>query len=848
MDYLAEYATKNIWCSPFQDKPAIFQPARLTGFSPAKRYFKYAWSHLNLPDSVNEYHVYQIGQNCPIKYGLFDQTNQWIRLSDLITDTGLLIEAYLLNGLMIPKTETWICRTYDNNFLVCSRHFPKIANLHNHALYLRFYSNAYFGRDAGIGKGVDYICGGGLMTTVAAINAFYAKVSGLAQREGYVTLFKNGRYTTRIDASNTVPGDVVEYILDPAVDAVVDFKVSDLPSFTSTLDSLDKLILHPPKRGDAVIYYRDDITIFVTKRINGVTGGKLYHRSYDKSLRMLTHRDYAIPSSYITEYVVNDPVWQNDVTGLELRVILRKSGYDRPLVFETNRIHELYKLSDTKILRAMEGLDSGIEGWQADTLESSMYTYLMRCMFGEITGEKTAEALGYHPLSKVIADSPTKVTFLGNGSGVVDLPFSLSTNSTMYEYDSNGLLLGWYRHLSGSRYFTHNLAATLVEGIVGIGDKQLDLWYGKVDIKINPDYNYRYYISREQNGVTLNDWREVKPEEGLYTITDGVFRWNYTEGYMVGCVKSDYKFSAYRLIMEKVDGFFQLHFNYTDMQAIVLELPPGKVELWLNGRALTPGLDCYIDWPVCVIVNKEWVNVTGSNTIDVRATGFCEPDGTLPAFDAQIGFVKHGLLSLDSVYNLRDDKVIRCVADGRTFHRDDLVFAEQFYGVMVTQASQLAEGRPYWISDVVVPLPPSSGLDYMALRKEDDIQADAISKYLTTQMEEPTFDTPVMIKRRFVLYSPFITKLIYDIQARVFVPPKMPTSDQIVMESIADYEWILPYDPARRNLDAQYVVIHPHPWSRTRSVSENDYAFLKRVTDIYLNDLVDLTQFVTIKG
>lgn len=842
-----DFVTKNIWCSPLQDRQAILKLARLTEFGGATHRFSYGWTNLTLPTDDTPYHVYQVGQNCPLDLGLFPQRGQWISVADLCTTQGMVIDLYMENGLQIPRTQSYICRTHDKNFVMCVKEILKISDLNHDPVYVHFYTDAYFGSDRGVGKQSEIVCRGGLMKSIADINALQGEIQDLKPEYGYVNIWHNGRYVNIVSAAVVKPGDYVEYLYDPAIAAVIDFPMSALPSFTSTLDKLAKFILHPPKRGDQEIYFRDDVDIFLIKKDSqGYYDGVFYHRNRENSLRMLTHRDYSIPSTYVKGFVKDDAKWKNDASGLIIRVQVRESGYNRPLVHEANRIHELYKMADKDILRGMQGLDSVLPEWVADHLEASMYPYLMSCWYHELNADDAITALGFNSLTEIVGQTPQKVKHVG-GLNYVDLPWGLQVNSTIYEYDASGLLLGWYRHTSGVRYYTNNPGAELVEGICGEGTKNVEAYYGKTDLTLDPLKSYRFYVSDVRASATQNNWKQITEVDGFYKIVNGKVEWLYDASRKVCAVVTDSKFLAYSLLMEQDDGFFRFHLNYTDVQGVVMELPVGKVELWLNKRSLIPNLDYYINWPEVVIVNKEWLNPAAENVVDIRCTDWALPDGSLRP-DTDFGFVQHGVLSNDQIYQIRDDHVIRCTGDGRTFHRDDLVFAEQRFGVRVRETAKVDDGRPYWITTVHVPLPGIVDYDGDVGR---DTAADLdkrVGDYLLTKLTPPVFTDLAKTKQMYRVFSPIITKLISDMQKGWFEPPQMPAPDQTVMKSLADYEYILAYEPARNNVNLEYVAVDPHPWTKTRTVTLSQYLYLERICQIYLNGIVDISQFVTIKG
>jgi hypothetical protein len=845
-EYLRQFAVKNIWCSPKQDRQHILKLARLTGYGGDRHRFAIGWITLNLPEDGN-FHVYQIGQNCPFDLGLFPNRGEWIKVSDLCTTQGMVIDLYLNRGVQLPRTQSWICRTHDKNFVVCVKESLKIDDLNSETLNMRIYRNAYYGSERSDGKVVELVCRGGLMKSAADINILQGEIQALTTEYGYVSIWHNGRYVSNASTAKVVPGDTLEYLYDPSIVAVVDLPMASLPSFKSDLDKMNKFILHPPKRDDEVIYFRDDVDTFLIKKAADGVDGIFYHRNHENSMRMLTHRDYSIPTAYVNGFIQDDRKWKGNGNGIFIRLHIRESGYSRPLVHEHHRIHELYKLTDNKILRGMQGLDSVLKEWTASQLEASMYPYVMSAWYHEITPQVVIDALGYNSMSEIIGQTPTKTQTTPDGILYADLPWGLAFNSTIYEYDAEGLLLGWYRHNGNARYYPTNQNCVLVEGMRGQGTKQLDAWFGKVPVKLDPNFSYRYYISDTKGGATVNNWRQVKPEDGFYEIKDGVFQWVYDESRKVGVVVSDSKFLAYTLEMDQTDGFYRFHANYTDLQGIVMELPVGKIDLWLNRRSLIQNIDYYVQWPMVVIVNKEWLNPNGKNRFDVRCTDWADQNGQILE-PADFGFVEHGLLSNNEIYNIRDDHVIRCVADGRVFHRDDLVFSEQKYGLKLKDKANLLDGRPYWISDVRVPL---SGMDPLAtdkLREKSQELDKRVGDYLAQQLVPPTFDRPATAKWRYRVYSPLITKLLNDIEREWFTPPQMPAPDSTVMESMAEYEYILPFEPARNDADDRYVTIHPHPWTKTREVTRSEYLYLQRISELYLHGRVDLTQFVTIKG
>ena len=88
--YLQRHAYTNVWCTPNQDKSAIFKPAKLTPINGARNVIKVMWRQHRLPDSNSQFHVYQIGQVHPAIIGLADAPNVWVNVQDLCNQQDVI--------------------------------------------------------------------------------------------------------------------------------------------------------------------------------------------------------------------------------------------------------------------------------------------------------------------------------------------------------------------------------------------------------------------------------------------------------------------------------------------------------------------------------------------------------------------------------------------------------------------------------------------------------------------------------------------------------------------------------------------------------------------------------------
>lgn len=847
-EFLVEHARKNVWCSPYQDHQALLELHRLTPIGGVKDSMDVLWDRIKMPVAGQAFHLYQIGSNFPPQLNLPTQTNLWVNVAELCNTHNQIIDFAIKDGRQYPRTQSWIARTVDKNYLVAVRIHDIIDTLDNQPLIMRLYSNAFF--SSGRWDGANRIqVGGGKVGTALTPATLVNQFTALKALPGYVYAFHNGDYREDFSTANIRNGDIVEFVYDPSVYRVVDFPVAGLPTYQSTMDAVAKYLLHPKKADNAPsIQYRDDIDVFLYKKdANGRVQGIYYYRYKENAVRMVTHADYALPVQTVQGFVNGHPSWDN-LQGLVIRVQMRRSGYDRPLVFDYHHIHELYKLTDAQILEAMVGVNATIPEWTADGLESSNYPYIMRASWPEITLSRVMDAYGYDAAAKLVGDTPQKLTVLSNGERFVVLPSGLQDNCTVYEYDAQGVLLGWYYHSSGGRYYARSATAASIEAISGRGGKTLNLVLGNDKVTLNPDNGYRLYVSPKKARVVTNEWIAIDPTDSSHVqVVNGVVYWTHDVNHWQGAVKQDDRFLARSYVIPATHNLYRFTLTHTETDGVVLYIPGGRLDVWINKKRLVKDIDYVVQFPVIVLINKEYLaqDPQVDNVIDIRLYGFAKPDMTLETpLDA--GFVQNGMLSYDGRYDIRDDRVIQITLDGKGgVDRSTVSFSEDTAGVRVPQSY---EGRPYEVSAVPVPIRGVSAYDTYQYRARGDDLGNRLSDYLTGLLPETRYPDAPVIPTRYRVFSPFMNWLIGDIVDGVFVvdDDKILTDKQ-AMDLVKDYRWILAYDPCLLGIDANYETIHPISSWEPVAVKQHQYAYLQRINTLLLKDQVTLSRFLTIE-
>lgn len=847
--YLIQHAIRNVWCSPDQDHQYLFQPARITPSKGVSRYVDVEWNRHWLPDVKRTYHVYQIGQIAPVVLNLIPDNDEWYCFSEAINRNYITLDAYTRTGRHLPRFQCFFKKTRSRNLIVAVEHQARGVDLSKEPLFLRFYSNAYFGSERSHETNDRVYTQGIVVGARRDVVVFNQTISTIQNAwEGDIYLFHNGFVVDGYRPDDIAVGDKLEFVHDTSIYEVYDIKVGELKTFISRLDSVRKYLVRRPKGSTDTIDFHDDIDLWIIKKDGTREHGVFYHKATPKAVRMVTHADLAIPVQAVVDQVMANEGW-SDPRAVTLRLRIRRSGYHRPLVFEHNRIHELYQLDDDSITRAMVGANSTVPEWQAAVLEESCYTAIMRAATEGVTAEKVQCAYGYHATAHLIADTP-QIPLPGTSPRVAKMPWRLGFNSTLYEYDKLGRLIDWSYHDIGESYVVRHEHTGYVEGIVGNGGNRTLTHYDRYCTPLVSGGRYRAYVCDIVGGVPTYEWREAVG--GKEYVRDGnEIVWLTNRDELYTAVREEGAFLSYDLPAVTHNGMLKFTIRSTDFvgeekQTVPCYLPFGQLDIFLNGHPMIENLDYFVHWPEVVMCNKEHLLTDSENQrITVRAHSFLTKDcERLPV--AEHGFIKHGLLSNNQHYDVRKGKVMRFIADGRLWSRDELKFAEDHWGLRL---ENVRNGAPYQISELVVPLDDIIGEDTYSFR-DKSLEVDRrVGNYLTQYHPDPENTNIDMIPRRYRILSPFISRIHHDLLSGYLYPDEITGqySDEKIREWVKEYEWILDYDPVIRGVNTGYVAIHPHDLSTETKLDIHQYTFLKRIIGVYLQGKVELSSHVSVK-
>lgn len=873
-NYLIKHAIDNVWCSPSQDNQLIFRLKRVSRPIGVTNFIPFLERRIDLPSKNKIYHIFNIGQIIPSFLGLLNRELDWTvegwqNFSDAINTSRLFFNIYTASGVSLPIFRCRYMFTRDRTILIAVEEDKRIPiNYITDNIYIRLYTNAYF-QTTRADSSTEYIfhaykevfSNDNALEIQNLYNTYKAK-------DGYVYSYVNGVLVDNLDLFTIPMNSSVEFIYDSSVIRVVNFTVGDLPRFSSTKDSSFKYLLAYDSKDVNRIEFFDDTDVYIYYESSpGRYKGFYYNKNIRKNHRMVTHTDYSLNvdsvMSIITELNALLSPTPMDVNTFKVQLRIRDAGYQRTLIQDSNRIFELFKLPYTSRIKAMVGVDATVPEWTASNLEDSGYTNLMSLEDEEIVQSTVNDGYGYNSASRIVGKTPVR-TQGTVGSYYVDLPYLYTSSATIYEYSDVGDMLGSY-HSTGPVYLCTNPNVKYIEPFYGIGTTKPNILFGQTNIPVDPRYSYRVYQSTLVAGVSDENWIDITGSN-LYTVTANKLIWNSLipdDHYLM--VRLDSNFLAYDLSIIPLEG--RLSFTLYEEQNrdgsynnYVMKVPMGDIDVFLNGKSLIQGIDFHVKFPLVTIVNKTHLNQPArisEQKIHVRFTGFCNSDLSLDKVE-DIGFIEHGVLSNNDIFDIRDDKNLRIIVNGGIRDRDDILFSEDHSGISVINS---LNGMPYQIKDTIVPIKIITGIDNHEYRQKSQATDIRISNYLTSRIPQPPRDGLSAIPQLYPIVSSFLSVISYDLAngtlppdlfqgtpgvTGVFLTDKIP--DVKILTIASQYEHLLQSDLCygTKALDLHYVTYHPHNLITTLSISVGQYYFLQSLNRLFFNGKVDLSPFYTV--
>lgn len=859
---VVQYAENNLWGNPEENHQYQVKLVRVTDDYGASMNYSYMGKWRALPKVNTFYHIFSAGGLHPGFWNFRNNVlyrnplDRWINLGALCKVRGMQLDLYNTKGFQFSRSHAWVMITYDGLVLIALQKLkgypvPKVDDF-----FFRCFTPSIpvvYGDAALADQGNPYTYETMTYEGSAELATFTARYSLFKNKPGFTGTIHNGVFFD--GAPNAIPnlqaGDLVEIWHDPTVIRVEYYNYKDLQDYHSAMDAKRKLILHPPKRpGDFTIRYFDDNDYYVIGKKNR---GLYVHRNNETTIRQLTHVDVAIADDAIQ----NAGNYLADLANpldSRIMVMVRKTDWEFQWPNEHQRIKYLYRFDDAGIVKAMTGERATVPEWTAQGLEAGTVMSMVRSQYPAVKRENASLALGYNAITRVVSETPIRVTHIEGARGVLVPPTYRKTFSA-WEYDSEGQLLETHNLFNTMYYNPYNPKCAMVEFVLGFAGRELNYKVTKDDYTLNPEYDYRVYVQAWSVDLEelVGEMKDVTGDDKFYVVNDGVITWTGLDLVnQRGIVLLNTGCLSYEFELDHIDH--SLAFALTHIYAeggLVFPVSFAQVDLWLNKHPLVDQVDWLYKDKYCYIINKEFI-VPGPQTITVRAHGFHDKES--PKFETELGFVEGGVIGRFDRYNLRGDRVTRTVINGALYPTDEVPRAER---EVPDELWNHLNGKPYMVKHVYCPIKfvePYSNFPLYDRSRETDKR---VSDYMTEWLPKPNSNGEAVpptrppgtgvavipnLQDKYRLYSPLMNVLTNGLLNGIISLPTRPNDTTVFTEEqlrdiVKPYLWWLDTDPIHLNFDRRYFAIMPFANVGKLTVKADELLFLKQVNDSYLGSV-----------
>ena len=837
-------AVDTFWTNPQNSKNAIIRSNRVTNNFGAISIVFLPWGVINLPNTGRNYLLIELGKIIPNQVEITNPPSDWVSLQYFIESSETMVTGFC-HGRMISTLGTFIQFTDDGNCLLAIDYiYNEKLILLNDYIYVRFYTNEAYG---------------GSLPNTLTINSFINNVNNINNYNTFTNsinvlnssstipclVYKNGLFLPNgVPAYSSLKiGDVVECVWDPLLISLDIYTLASLPSYTSTLDGVSKVIASTNVL-DNDVYVTETEFYVVGTLSNGNTVGAYFPKLNPSFIRQLTYADWGLHSPNLNNRLneLEEFIDVNQtITNVKLYLYRRNNGQYRTAVLDSNYIEDLMNLPVATRALALTGTLSYFSIWQAANLESCAYnTWIALNTKDVITSSFTNVYSRYAALTIL-----EKVQKLPNNTN-----WSFPNNSGTI----GGQLLSYLPDGTGpvlTSYPPGNLAGTTYSNGIGYemyfpGDntnENLDLVItaGSTANTILNNLSgfgvFCYYL----NGSTLT----YASDGANYTLVDDgtnlTITWNSNITSYTRYVRTSQ--SAVIFTESLTQAQFDLGFDVYNGRPKAHDVGMGNLYIWYNTLYLIEGLD-YQLYNGLVYLNSAVYTWSDPATITVVYAGL--PNSSLQHIpNTNWGWVQHGIIQNNGIYSFLMYRNNIVFVGGRAIPLNQLNLKENYLGLTnVTNPNPIVDGQPYSIVSMVQFTDETLLNPYTITTTAQNILDTNASTFTTAINPIPQNNNIVAIANKYTLVSTLMNKLIDDIVTGLYVV----NSSQIVNTTLLSaYATYLVVDPCSLSIDTHYAEILPR-WNPTPvNLTIADYNFLSLVnTNILGNQVVNLHLFINI--
>lgn len=863
---IQKFALANIYCAPYQDRKYSFKMVRI---NKPEQPFKGNFNVFNIlkkvPDQSGLYHIFTIGNLNPNIVNLLLQSREWfkdvwVKVSDDMVLRNYIFKVYSQDGLIYPRDNLYYSFTDESSLLIALRVDFSLSTKFTASSfeYLQIYSNTYFREEEygalPVKNGIQYSFSFAYSNTDKV--ALQNKKTLWESNGGKTLVYVNGYYTN--DLTLNIPDNsYIELVYDQSIISKETYPISSLRTFSSIKDNKLKYLLF---RDNVInrIQYEDDNEIYIEDRSTSVTKGLFFYEHAQYAVRNVTDKDYGLYTTFVNNQAQTlTNLTSGAISDKYVTLYTRKSGLSRPNVFSSLKLNELYKLPQDKELDVLTNVNYTLSELRADTLENSDYFNVASARpLNQLTAELCTSAVGYNGITFYLAKTPLlvniPVVIPAVTTAIVDVPFIYQDASTAFEYDNTGKYLNTYT-TTGPVYPTNNPYVKYVDFLYGVTPSNFGSYLNNTAVFTLTHNEYRI-ISAVFSGVSrLTNWVDITNDPTKVNIVGTQVTITEDINHLIKVVYFNQP-NVYDVDLNLTSGnlYFPLTIKEdrgTGLQVFPMDVPCTNIELFLNGNRLVYNLDYFLDFPNVSICNKTYIEYTlPVQKLHVRAYGFTLDKTQINSTEVN-GFINNGVLTRNSYYDIRDDRIFSVYIGGKLYNRDNVFFAENDNTI---RTNDPLNGLPYSVSEPFIPVKAATGIDTLPIYLKNIESNKRISSLFNQIYPEPSIGTFDVISNRHILYSPTVSSFINDILLGV-IPASVyttPYNDSTIITMLdSTYKAVHALDPIKFNLPDSLVTIAPHFGNGTINLNLFQYRFISNLIRVITNNnpnLINISGYVNV--
>ena len=763
----------------------------------------------------------------------------WFKLEDLVNDTCTDYSLFTSKGLFIPRNSIYYTFVDDSHIVMAVNETAKLnVSWGNEEFILRCFHNYHYGSN---GFNVEIKATSFKPRDTEEILVIERDLRNRKAGK-YFFVYVNGFISNDFALGNISPLDQVEFVTDNTVMDVDYWKYNELHNFSSETDNCNKYLLNSiGDENETLSFCEDnDFYLFYQPENHYAKGIRVLRKS-PCDITMVSHRDYAVKKTVLDEAFkeLNEflGIVDADPNDFYVMVMKRNSSLRRKASLTNPVFKKLYDLDSKERTRGLKGQIPAVRDWEISKIESSSFVKLLRSDPSSYTVEKVVEAYGYFKSSEILGETPLRVLKQPN----VQLPNGCSGSSVVFEFNSEGLLLG-YSNSQGVSYRCKNKETSLIETLIGEGRVNLSKAIGKGKVEVLPYLSeYRVY-SCEGKETPNGKWKDITDSD-LYIIEeDHVVSKDSKNSWLM--FLSDKHILVNNISLRSVRGVLSFTLKeypngQLDEDPQILPFPMGQLDIWMNKRKLIQGLDYFVLFPNVFITNKAYLrneNYGELQDIVYRYNGLPDKDfksieDTLPG---GFGWVFNGYLSSNVKAYLGDLGAFQFNIGGCIFHPEE-----------VTGNISYMNGYPYEHRDLLLPLKSNGNFSTYELREKDRRLQEVFAVRSGTYSLKPPPSS-----NKYEVVSPFFSALIFAVSNSLLEFDKTRRlSDEEVSSICSPFAYLLKVDPILKNerIDGNVVKILASNSEYIAEVDPASFNLLKTVERLFGDNKIDINESIRLK-